>query len=122
MRALARLMTILPLLLASACASDGRPHGRWVGSVAPTTTGTTCTESRGVLQITQGSVMFAPDDGTWILRGSAEPDGAVVATRTQVGVNKQPFETKLEARWTAQTVKGTYTTPRCKFDVLLTAR
>jgi hypothetical protein len=119
----AALPTLLAALaLASCSAASPKPSGRWVGPVTPTTTGKTCVATRGMMQITAPSVIFAPDDGTWILNGSIEPDGAILADRTQIGANKEPYETSLTAHWTPEAVTGEYTTPRCKYAVRLTRK
>ena len=114
----------LTLLTACSTAPATPPQltGRWIGPVIPTTTGRLCTPSQGVAQIKNGAVIFAPDEGTWILNGTATPDGILSADKIGQGVNKQPFPTTLEARWTDTTISGTYKTPRCTFDVRLTRR
>jgi len=64
-------------------------------------------------------VTFAPDEGTWLLTGTATP-GTLKATHSRPGADKKPYETTLDARWTEAEINGTYTTPRCTYKVTLT--
>ena len=106
--------------LVPACAAPtGKPTGRWVGSLTPTTPGPACSPTRGVLTVRDGNLTFIPDEGTWVLSGTAAADGAVVAERSRLGANKQPYVTRLSGNWTETTVTGTYTTPVCTAAVNL---
>ncbi len=68
----------------------------------------------------EGAVTFAPDEGTWLLTGTSTPDGHLQAEHSRrTSEAKRLYETKLEARWTEDAVNGTYTTPRCSYQVAL---
>lgn len=110
----------LTLMAVTACAApSGKPSGRWIGTLTPKSPGASCTASRGVLTIHDGTFTFVPDEGTWVLSGTASPDGTVTAERTRLGANKQPYVTRLTATWTEATVSGTYDTPGCSATVKL---
>ena len=113
---------ILLALALGACAAPSTPHGRWIGAVTPAAPSALCKPSRGVALLRDGEVTFTPDEGTWILLGTATKDGAIEASRDQPGSgrNRQPWATSLDARWTEAAVTGTYTTPRCTYSVALT--
>ena len=101
----------------TACAAPA--GGNWIGEVTPRAPGPACVKTRGIATIKDDRATFIPNEGTWILLGTAHADGRVDAERIQDGANRQPFETRLEGRWTSTTLTGTYTTPRCVFDVTL---
>ena len=111
----------IPLAL-SACGGPSASNGTWIGEVTPRTPGPACTRSTGLAQIQGDRLTFSPNEGTWTLLGTANPDGTLSAEKIQLGANKQPYETRLEGRWTPTTLTATYTTPRCIFDVALTRR
>ncbi len=117
-----RAPALIALLALSACTGATLAARRWIGEITPTTPGPACAKSTAVAQITDGRLIFTPDEGTWVLRGIAKPDGTLTAELTRPGADKQPFQTRLEATWTPETVTGTYKTPRCTFDVKLTRR
>ncbi len=111
----------LTLLLAACARSDGS-DGFYAGPVTPDQPGPDCAPSRGTLQIRREVAIFVPDEGTWVLQGPLGPDGVVSADRSQVGVNKQIYDTTFQGRRTGDTVAGDYTTPKCHFKVVLTRR
>ena len=113
-----RRATLLALTL-TACA-PGSDNGTWTGDVTPTTANPACEKTRGIAQVNGDTVTFSPNQGTWRLLGNATADGQLTAERITTGANKQPFETRLEARRTPTTITGTYTTPRCTYRVTLT--
>ena len=117
----------LPLLMLLAACSSGAtgPSGRWIGSLAPATPAPECPPVRGVAQAKDGHLLFAPNEGTWVLDGTAAPDGTVTAEHTRPAVgrqsgNRQPYVTRLTGTWTPTTLDGTYTTPSCTYAVRLT--
>jgi hypothetical protein len=107
---------LLVLLAASACGVHNRPQLRWIGQLTPTADAAHCPSSRGVLLLREGKVSFAPDEGTWVLEGTAGP-GTLQATRTRFTPDHKTYETKLDAHWTESAVQGTYTTPLCSYRV-----
>ena len=115
-----RALALMPLL--AACATPSTPQGRWIGTVTPAAPSALCQPSRGVAMLRDGQVTFTPDEGTWVLDGTATKDGAMQATRDREGAgsSRQTWSTRLQARWTTAAVTGTYTTPRCAYNVALT--
>ena len=120
--------THLPLLAASILAACAAPAPltatarRYIGTATPSTPGPLCPSSTAEAQVRNGEFIFAPNEGTWVLQGILTPDGSVAADRTIPGVDKRPWQTTFDGRWTPATVIGTYKTPRCSFAVSLTAR
>lgn len=112
------LLLSLPL---AACSIHTRPQLRWIGEVTPTQPSNLCAPGRGVLVMREGKVSFAPDEGTWVLTGTATP-GSLEASRSRVTPEHKSYDTKLEARWTEAEVNGTYTTPRCTYRVALSRK
>jgi hypothetical protein len=109
--------------LATACV--GPPTGpapRYIGTATPTTPGPLCPASTASAQVREGQIVFAPDEGTWLLDGLVNKDGTTTADKTRPGVNKQPWETTFIGKWTPFAMNGTYKTPRCTYTVALTAR
>lgn len=111
---------LLPLLALAACTPPQTPPGRFLGQLTPTRPGPFCAPSRGSLLLRDGQVTFTPDEGVWVLSGTALSNGTLEADRETVG--KQAYATHLEARWTELEVTGTYTTPRCTYAVALQRR
>lgn len=108
----------LVLLAVAACSVHNRPQFRWIGQLTPTANAARCPETRGVLLLREGKVNFAPDEGTWVLDGTAGPD-TMQATRSRLTPDHKTYETKLDAHWTESAVQGTYTTPLCSYRVEL---
>src|SRR3954452_8549633 len=84
--------SLLVLLAASACGVHNRPQLRWIGQLTPTADAAHCPSSRGVLLLREGKVSFAPDEGTWVLEGTAGPD-TLQATRTRFTPDHKTYET-----------------------------
>ena len=116
-RAVVALLTCL-----AACTTQTGPGGRFTGTVTPANAGPLCPSSHAYLQIHDGHVIFAPDEGTWVLEGSAGPAGDVTADKSRVAQNNQIYDTTFTGRLSMDSITGTYTTPRCSFTVTLTRR
>ncbi len=112
----------LVLALLAGCAGPAGRTGAWIGDVTPRAPGPACSKTRGLAEISGDRLTFTPNEGTWLLVGTAEPGGRATAERIQPGANKLPYETRLEGRWTPELITATYTTPRCVFDVALKRR
>ena len=71
--AVTRLALLALILALPACdlGFHSRAQLRWIGQVTPTTTGPTCAASTGVLLLRENQVIFTPDEGTWVLSGTA---------------------------------------------------
>lgn len=113
--------TLLLLSIGLAACAPRQETRSWRGPVTPTDPGPLCKESRGLLQVTGDALMFLPDEGTWLLSGKLSPDGHIDITRTASGADKKPYVTQLTAILAGNEVTGTYTTPRCRFTVRLSA-
>lgn len=115
--------SLLPIaMVLAACGGPGSTNGNWTGDVTPRTEGPTCTRTRGLATIQGDRATFSPNEGTWLLVGTASPDGRITAEKLQPGAARQLYETRLEGTWTSTAINGTYTTPRCTFDVALKRR
>ena len=110
------------LLSVAACTLPSGPTSRFTGAVTPTTPGPLCPASRASLQIKDGSVVFSPDEGTWILTGTLAPDNTLTADKSRVASNNQVYDTTFEGRLSPGKISGTYKTPRCSYNVVLTSR
>ena len=111
----------MPALAACGVDVRSRPQLRWIGQLTPTSDPAQCPPSRGVLLLREHEVSFAPDEGTWILTGTAGP-GSLEASRSRLTPEHKQYATELKASWTETEVQGTYTTPRCSYRVALTRR
>ena len=117
-----RSALLLTLLAMAACgAPPTTPGGRYLGTATPFAASPLCRASKAEAQIKDGTLILAPDEGTWILEGLLNTDGTVSADKTQQGANKQPWVTTFEGHWTPTSITGTYKTPRCTFTIGLEA-
>ena len=110
------------LLGLAACSIPSAPATRFSGTVVPTAPGPLCPASHASLQIRDKVILFAPDEGTWILAGTLSPENNLIADKSRVGPNNQAYETTFEGRLEQANITGTYKTPRCTFNVTLTRR
>ena len=110
------------MLAVAACSERQTPDRRWIGTLTAKSNPAACPTSRGVALLADGHVIFTPDEGTWILTGTATGDGRMQAARSRPGGGSgaKGYETHLDAAWTDAAVTGTYTTPRCGYAVALT--
>jgi hypothetical protein len=76
--------------------------------------------ARGTLTVQGDRVGFAPDDGALVIHGTIAPDGTVTARRDEPGANGKPYPMGLQAKQQGDSVAGTFTTPRCQYNVALT--
>lgn len=111
---------ILLATLAACTAPAGDVSGRWIGPLTATPANPACPNTRGIAQVKANALIFAPDEGTWILEGAVTPNGAVTASHTRQGANKRSYITHLAATLTPESLVGTYTTPSCTYAVRLT--
>jgi len=110
------------LLTLTACTTTSDQTTRFAGSVTPTIPSPLCPTTHAYLQIRDTHVLFAPDDGTWILEGLNSPDGTITADKSRVTPNNQVYDTTFEGRQSANAITGTYRTPRCVSSVRLTRK
>lgn len=117
------MRALVPLLLLAACSSTTTAaDGRWFGTATPDPARPGCAASRPSLIVIRGAALFTPDEGTVTLQGKIGPDGSLTAERTGIGANKQPYISQFTAKPSESGWTGTYTTPRCAFAVVLSAR
>ena len=102
-------------LLLTAC-SQTTPNLRYTGTLTPAKPSPSCQPSRATLTLRDGQVVFTPNEGIWILTGTAQPGGTLTAQHAAIGADKKPFSTTLTATWSPTTAEGTYLTPRCTFQ------
>ena len=109
----------VPIILVLTMTACSTPLSRrWIGPLTPTgANNPTCSQSTAVAQIDNGHITFAPDQGTWILRGTITEEGRISAEHFRLGADRQPFSTTLKATLTGNTITGTYMTPRCSFTL-----
>lgn len=113
------MRSLVLLLAAAACAAPTTPNARYIGAATPATPSDLCKPSHASIRLHDGQALFVPDETTWTLTGTADPNGAVQAERDGRGANKQPYPTRFAGTWTTHAVTGTYTTPRCTYAVQL---
>ena len=110
------------LLCVASCSLPSGPTTRFTGAITPTTPGPLCPASKASLQIKDKSIVFAPDEGTWILTGTLAPENTLTADKSRVAANNQIYDTTFEGRLSPGKITGTYKTPRCLYSVVLTSR
>ena len=113
---MSRPIALLSLLSLAACGVHYRPEHRWIGQL----TAPNCPTTKAVALLREGMVTFAPDEGTWVLSGTAGPK-TLTATRARPTADHKIYKTELRAEWTDTTLRGTYTTPDCTYQVDLTS-
>ena len=117
------MRALAPLLLLAACSTaTTQADGRWFGAATPEPARPGCAASRASLSVTLGAALFTPDEGTATLQGKIGLDGSITAQRTSIGANKQPYESRFNARPSSDGWAGTYITPRCTFAVVLSVQ
>ena len=118
--------SILPCLLALLSGCVAIPtglQGRWVGTVTPVS-GTCDPASHALLMITPAdkppyTAMFSPTGGVLTLHGSSDGVDHVTADSDAPGMNHQPYVLRFDATRQADTLTGTYLSPRCRANVVL---
>jgi len=119
MRPIQRPLILLATLAACTPHATG-VSGRWIGPLTANPATPACPNTRGLAQVKTNALIFAPDEGTWILEGTVAPTGDVTASHTRQGANRQPYVTRLTGTLTSELLTGTYTTPTCTYTVQLT--
>ena len=103
------------LIAVAACSVQTRSKQQFAGKLhAPN-----CPETDAALVIQDGTVLFTPDNGTWILSGRAA-NGQIQAAASRPGVDHHLYVTELKGTMTDTTIQGSYTTPSCNYTVDLT--
>ena len=92
---------------------------RYTGTVMPD--GACGVASRGTLTTVGGRFTFAPSDGVLLLSGTVGASGELAAALATPGVDRKPFLMRFDGALTAGQVTGRYLTPRCGFNVRLSA-
>ncbi len=99
----------------AACES---PETLFNGTLQPLS-GTCDPSATAVLTLRHHAVAFTPNTGTLVLRGTAEKGGHLSAELTLPGIDHKPYPLSLDATLQGDIVKGTYSTPRCRYAVSL---
>lgn len=107
---------LLAVLALADCDVRNRSEHRWIGPLTASKPSPQCPSTKGVLTLRDGVVTFAPDEGTWVLTGTAGTK-TLTATRSRPTSDHKLYKTDLQADWTEATIKGTYTTPDCTYRV-----
>ena len=107
------------MLLPNACASSTIPSGYYTGIINPTSPSNSCEPGHAILNIQNGQVLFVPNEATWTLQGTADPDGKLQAERTARSANKQSYSARFIGTWANEAVSGTYTNLKCTYAVNL---
>lgn len=110
------LIPLISLLILAGCAGEERVT--YAGDLTPKS-GTCDPPGRAMLSRHGRYVQFTPRQGVLILDGQVTPDGQVTASLDTPGADPKPYHLSLTAQLTANTVTGTYTTPRCRYAVSL---
>ena len=119
---LAIMRPLLALLLLTSCGTPAPGDGRWSGDMTPMPEVPGCPAGRATLVGNGGAVLFTPNEGTLSLDGSLAPGGTITAASTRIGADKKEYATRFAARLDGDRIAGTYTTPRCKYAVVLQRR
>jgi len=106
------------------CGASLSREARYTGPVTPARGACPAADPNrpagGTLTVQGDRVGFAPDDGALVIQGTIAPDGTVTARRDESGANGRPYQMSLQAKQQGDSVTGTFTTPRCRYNVALT--
>jgi len=91
---------------------------RYTGTMTPESA---CgTAEKATLTVAKGTASFAANDGAVVVPATVATDGKLAGQRVLIGGDKKPFPLSLDGTVTNDVATGTYTTPRCRFSLLLT--
>ena len=116
---------VLALLALGGCATIGRELStqvydqRYTGEILPMG-GVHCTDSMPATLVTRKadlSVVFTPNDGALVLRGSMSREGEVLARLNTAPPNRPPYLLTLTGRIEKGMFSGVYQTPQCAWKV-----
>ncbi|MGC8524329.1 MAG: hypothetical protein ACP5M5_08585 [Acidibrevibacterium sp.] len=117
----------LACLALGGCATIGKELStqaydqRYTGEIQPMG-GVHCTDSMPATLVTRAadlSVVFTPNDGALVIRGSMSRDGQVLARLNTAPPNRPPYLLSLEGRVEKAGFSGVYQTPQCAWKVVL---
>jgi hypothetical protein len=95
---------------------------RYTGEILPIS-GVQCTDSMPATLVTRAadlSVVFTPNDGALVIRGSMSREGQVLARLNTAPPNRPPYLLTLDGRIEKGGFSGVYQTPQCAWKVALT--
>jgi hypothetical protein len=112
-------------LTLAACGTGARtPYGHFSGTVTPAGASgppapvMLCQGvTRGELDLAHGTFDFAPNEGTLVLNGRIDAQGALAASASQPGGQHRPYTLAFQGQLTGDRVTGTLTTPECRAAV-----
>ena len=94
---------------------------RYTGEIQPMG-GVHCTDAMPATLVTRAadlSVVFTPNDGALVIRGSMSREGQVLARLNTAPPNRPPYLLSLEGRLEKAGFSGVYQTPQCAWKVVL---
>lgn len=116
-----RAVAIAALIVTAACAcSGGGRIATFTGPIKPLA-GTCNPPARAYLALNAPYVHFTPWEGVLTLDGTLAPDGTIQATAVTTGLDHVPYHQVLYASLAGDRITGTYITPRCRYQVALSA-
>ena len=104
--------------LAACCAAV--PPDHFAGVLQPQA-GTCDPPSRAALILSDSHVLFTPREGIISLDGTLAADGTIRAAAVSNGMDRTPYRQTFIGSLIGAKVTGSYTTPRCRYVVTLTA-
>lgn len=107
------------LLCGAATAADD-PYGNWIGTLVADKGHNCPVNAPSLMQIMPQHILFAPEDGSLILRG--KPDKATQHYHAQLlmqDANHKPLPMVFEAHPVGNTFEGVYGTPECRAHITL---
>src|SRR5271163_2128113 len=104
--------------LAAGCAAG--PPDHFAGLLQPQA-GTCDPPGRAELILNESHVLFTPREGIIALDGTLAADGTIRASTVSNGMDHTPYRQTFNGQLTGDKVTGSYTTPRCRYAVTLTA-
>ena len=75
---------------------------------------------KATLVVVKDSASFAANDGAVVVPATVGADGKLSGQHVLLGGDKKPFPLAIDGTVTGDVFTGTYTTPRCRFSLLLT--
>lgn len=124
-----RRSALATLLLLASCTSS-RPltpaeakaatlaRSEWIGTITPVR-GICDPAADAYLSLRHGQVLFTPNVGVLQLRGTANASGALTASLTTPGMNRQSYRLRFTGQLAGERITGSYDTPRCHASVTL---
>jgi hypothetical protein len=115
---LLRFAAFVMLAALAACTAASPRQARYSGTMTPDSAcGAT---EKATLTVVKDTASFAANDGAVVVPATVAQGGKLAGQRVLIGGDKKPFPLSLDGTVTDDVFTGTYTTPRCRFSLLLT--